>query len=287
MIASAGCLSRVNVEGNCCQRSKRIGIRCFSAQHNAAIVAEIQEGRREVVQAITAGKGSRSISSEASERRQRSTKKPVRQSGSKGENVDQQGRQGSHASGEDNRQEPKGAAEATQEGVASNKGPVSIDGASPRNRQKRRRRARKKSAGTKQQYTADPDSLQHDGSHGGTSDAHTLHAESRAMSAAPPDHVEQTRQGDVLPSAQPTSLQPEVTEPILAGQTVQLGSQDSLAFLVRLGLSAEAASHVLSTALSTTSHRSAGNRASTVAAWQVRELNRERHLVLGELCILF
>ncbi|CAL8468517.1 g8057 [Coccomyxa elongata] len=95
-----------------------------------------------------------------------------------------------------------------------------------------------------------------------------------AMSTAPPNHLEQTRQGEVLQSEQPASLQPEVTEPILAGQTVQLGSQDSLAFLVGLGVSAEAASHVLSTALSAASARSAGYYASTVPEWQMEAVCR-------------
>lgn len=263
-------VSRVNIEGDSCQKTARIGIRSFSAQHNVRVISEIQESRREEVQTAVAGKGSRSISSEAAERRIR---KSVKKSGSKGQNVDQQGQQDSHAPGQDKRQKPQRAAEtqeATQPGVASEKEPPSAAGASHGNPQKRRRRARKKSAGIKQQHTAISQTLQHDGLQGGRLDAQTLHAESMAMSTAPPKHLEQTRQVEVLPSEQPASLQSEVTEPILAGQTVQLGSQDSLAFLVGLGLSSEAANHVLSTALSAASDRSAGKYASTIPAWQVR-----------------
>ncbi|BDA43520.1 hypothetical protein COCOBI_04-5320 [Coccomyxa sp. Obi] len=283
---------RVNVEVNCCKKTTRTGIRRFSAQHNLGGISEIQESRREEVQA--AGRGSGNSSSEEAEGRQRRARKSVKKAASKEENTDQQGKQDSHAQGQDKRQKPHKAAEAqeaTQPGVASKKGPPSAltSGASPRSpqkpQQKRRQRARKKSAGSKEQHIADSQkqatgshaagpTLQHDGLQGETSDPQTLHAESRVMSTAPPNHVEQTRQGEVLPSEQPASLQPEVTEPILAGQTVQLGSQDSLAFLMGLGLSAEAASHVLSTALSAASDKSAGKYASEIPAWQMEAVCR-------------
>lgn len=264
----------MNVEGGSCQKTTRIGIRSFSTQQNIGVVNKIEETRREEVQAALAGKG---------------------------ENVDQQGQQDSRARGQDKRQKPHRAAksqEATQPAVASKEGQPSAlnsGSASPRSpqkpQQKRRRRARKKSAGSKEQHTADSDkhstgsngagpTLQHDGLQGETSDAQTLHAESTVMSTAPPKHVEQSRPGEVLPSEQPASLQLEVTGPVLAGQTVQLGSQDSLAFLMGLGLSAEAVSHVLSIALSAASDSSAGKYASELPAWQVRELMFESTCLL-------
>ena len=95
--------------------------------------------------------------------------------------------------------------------------------------------------------------------------------DSAAHAASAAGDVLQVRRGELGPSLQPALLHPgsPARQPYPVGQTVQLGSADSLAFLMGLGLSTQAASDTLSRILPSASDGRAGVQPKGISAWQV------------------
>lgn len=274
-------------------------------------IGQLQESGQELTAQAASGRGSRFASKKASHKVEKSEKTLGNSSTSTTEHNDQQAPHGANGGSQKKRQ-PQRQKSSRSEGQAPAGATVKVSTGDERRTQRKRRRKPKKRnhPDGELQITAEHkqaciDRLEESVKSAGTQAASNQHivathervvailtendarrqaalVRENALASQIHDSAARTASAAGVSQVRQLSM-PGNLQPSLAGQTVQLGSADSLAFLRGLGLSAEAASDTLNTALSAASQRGGLIFTRSISAGQVRQPSIAAHESIFDL----